>query len=189
MPDAEDDGFDPRTKKGERANRQTEICDTLLHALLRASMMSFAHRRDISQSVRQDKPKIRVVAALIEREGRYLITKRRASAVLPLLWEFPGGRVEDGETDAEALCREVMERLGVHARVGMLISFVDHEYENYRVGLHLYQCELEEGELRPIGVADARFVSSAEFEHYEFTPADELSVARLLGLGRDGRPC
>lgn len=129
-----------------------------------------------------DKPKIRVVAALVEREGRYLITQRRANAILPMLWEFPGGRVEEGESDEEALCREIMERLGLEARVGILISFVDHEYERYRIGLHLYQCELDEGELRTLGVADARFVSSDEFERYEFTPADELSVAKLLGL-------
>ena len=132
--------------------------------------------------MRPDKPKIRVVAALVEREGRYLITQRRASAILPLLWEFPGGRVEDGESDEEALCREVMERLGIKAQVGALISFVDHEYERYRIGLHLYECHLEAGELRALGVADARFVASTEFERYEFTPADELSVARLLGL-------
>ena len=55
---------------------------------------------------------IRVVAAVVELEGRYLITQRRSTAVLPLLWEFPGGRVEDGETDAHALKREVRHRLG-----------------------------------------------------------------------------
>ena len=59
---------------------------------------------------------IRVVAAVIEREGRYLITQRRPTAVLPLLWEFPGGRVEDSETDAAALKREVRHRL-VQGRV------------------------------------------------------------------------
>ena len=58
-------------------------------------------------------PTIRVVAAVIERDGRYLITQRRPTAVLPLMWEFPGGRVEPGETDADALRREVAHRLGV----------------------------------------------------------------------------
>ena len=55
---------------------------------------------------------IRVVAAVIENGGRYLITQRRPTAVLPLLWEFPGGRVEAGETDQDALQREVRHRLG-----------------------------------------------------------------------------
>ena len=62
---------------------------------------------------------IRVVAGVIERGGRYLITQRRATAVLPLLWEFPGGRVEPGETDAQALRREVLHRLGVDVTPGV----------------------------------------------------------------------
>ncbi|HQK20112.1 MAG TPA: NUDIX domain-containing protein, partial [Polyangiaceae bacterium] len=56
---------------------------------------------------------VRVVAAVVENNGRYLITQRRPTAVLPLMWEFPGGRVEPGETDTAALQREVRHRLGV----------------------------------------------------------------------------
>ena len=88
---------------------------------------------------------IRVVAAVIEREGRYLITQRRPAAVLPLLWEFPGGRVEEGETDAAALKREVRHRLGVDIDVGQLISFVSHPYERYVVDLYLYECHITSG--------------------------------------------
>ena len=57
-------------------------------------------------------PLIRLVAAVIERDGRYLITQRRSTAVLPGLWEFPGGRVEDGETDEQALSRELARTAG-----------------------------------------------------------------------------
>ena len=64
------------------------------------------------------------------------------TAVLPLLWEFPGGRVEAGETDAHALKREVLHRLGVEIEVGKLISFVSHPYEHYVVDLFLYECTL-----------------------------------------------
>ena len=81
---------------------------------------------------------IRVVAAVIERDGRYLITQRRPTAVLPLLWEFPGGRVEEGESDSEALRRELRHRLDVDIEVGALISFLTHTYETYAVDLHLY---------------------------------------------------
>ena len=83
---------------------------------------------------------IRVVAAVLERDGRYLITQRRTSAVLPLMWEFPGGRVEAGETDQQALKRELNHRLGVDIEVGKLISFVSHPYEHYVVDLFLYEC-------------------------------------------------
>jgi 8-oxo-dGTP diphosphatase len=126
---------------------------------------------------------IRVVAGVIERGGRYLITQRRSTAVLPLLWEFPGGRVEPGETDAQALRREVLHRLGVDVTPGQLISFVTHPYEKYSVDLHLYECELASGEPTAVNVADFRWVPSSEFDRYPFTPADELSMSKLLGVG------
>jgi 8-oxo-dGTP diphosphatase len=125
---------------------------------------------------------IRVVAGVIERGGCYLITQRRAGAVLPLLWEFPGGRVEPGETDAAALKREVFHRLGVDVEPGQLISFVTHPYEKYSVDLYLYECDLSSGEPKAVNVADFRWVPSSEFDRYEFTPADELSMSKLLGV-------
>lgn len=128
------------------------------------------------------RPTIRVVAAVLERDGHYLITQRRATAVLPLLWEFPGGRVETGETDANALKRELAHRLGVTIEPGQLISFVTHPYEKYAVDLYLYECTLIGGEPRLVNVADFRWVKSAEFERYPFTPADELSMSKLLGM-------
>lgn len=125
---------------------------------------------------------IRVVAAVIERGGRYLITQRRPSAVLPLLWEFPGGRVEAGETDADALKREVRHRLGVDVEPGELISFVNHPYDRYAVELHLYACKLSGGEPLERNVHAFEWVKSDDFEKYPFTPADELSMNKLLGL-------
>jgi len=125
---------------------------------------------------------IRVVAAMVEREGRYLITQRRSSAILPLLWEFPGGRVESGETDQAALKRELHERLEAQITVGQLISFVSHPYEHYTVELYLYECTLVSEHLSTSNVNDVRWVFSDEFESFEFTPADEASMARLLGV-------
>ena len=126
---------------------------------------------------------IRVVAAVIENNGRYLITQRRPTSVLPLMWEFPGGRVEEGETDAGALLREVRHRLGVDISVGQLISFVSHPYESYVVDLYLYECRLTRGEPTPKNVHAFRWATSAEFDQYPFTPADEASMNKLLGLG------
>src|ERR1700679_3119395 len=112
---------------------------------------------------------IRVVAAVLEKEGRYLITQRRATAVLPLMWEFPGGRVEEGETDAHALKREVRHRLGAEVEVGKLISFVSHPYEHYVVALFLYECVLLGDKLEPLNVNASKWVTSADFDQYPFT--------------------
>jgi 8-oxo-dGTP diphosphatase len=125
---------------------------------------------------------IRVVAAVVANEGRYLITQRRPTAVLPLLWEFPGGRVEPMESDADALKREVRHRLSVAIDVGELISFVSHPYDHYVVDLYLYECRVTAGELRAMNVNDFRWVTSEEFDKYQFTPADEASMNKLLGL-------
>ncbi len=126
---------------------------------------------------------IRVVAAVLEREGRYLITQRRASAVLPLMWEFPGGKVDPGETDGHALEREVMHRLGAEITCGKLISFVSHPYEHYVVDLFLYECALVSETLEARAVSAFKWVTSSEFDQYPFTPADEASMNKLLGMG------
>lgn len=123
---------------------------------------------------------VRVVAAVIEREGRYLVTQRRPMAVLPNLWEFPGGKVEPGETDAQALRREIKERLDADVEVLQMISFVRHPYERYTVDLHLYQCSLQ-SEVRAAAVQSFKWLCSDEFDDYEFTPADEASMSKLLG--------
>jgi len=131
----------------------------------------------------QPRKTIRVVAAVVDRDGRYLITQRRDSAVLPGLWEFPGGRVEERESDAEALAREMIERLGAQVEVGELISFVTHPYERYTVDLYLYECRLLSDGLECRAVKDYRWVTSDEFDRYSFTPADEASMNQLLGEG------
>jgi 8-oxo-dGTP diphosphatase len=125
--------------------------------------------------------KVRVVAAVIAVDGKYLITQRRKTAVFPSLWEFPGGRVEQGERDADALAREINERLGVAIEVGQMISYVRHPYEHYTVDLHLYECRLLTPELRTVAVQAFKWITSDEFDDYAFAPADEASMSKLLG--------
>lgn len=128
---------------------------------------------------------IRVVAAVIEREGRYLITQRRQAAVLPGLWEFPGGKVEAGESDTDALRREVTERLGVTVEIGARIAHRTHQYDGYSVDLNLYQARLPQGaEPEAVRVADLRWVASSEFEKYPFPAADQATTDLLLGVRR-----
>ena len=129
---------------------------------------------------------IRVVAAVIEHDGRYLITQRNANAVLPLLWEFPGGRVEPGESETHALLREVKGRIGVEVVVGAKLGEHVHDYTTYQVQLTMYSCRLPaEARPYPATVADLRWVTSREFLDYEFPPADERTMSKLLGLVRN----
>ncbi len=127
-------------------------------------------------------PLIRVVAAVISREGRYLITQRRPTAALPLLWEFPGGRVEEGESDHEALRREIRHRLDVDLEVGERIAFTHQAYHGYSVDFFLYAGRITEGEPRARAVNAFKWVRSHEFDEHPFTPADEASMSQLLGL-------
>src|SRR5260221_14419616 len=129
---------------------------------------------------------IRVVAAVIEHDGRYLITQRNANAVLPHLWEFPGGRVEPDEEEAAALLREVRGRIGVEVIVGNKLGEHLHEYTTYQVQLTMYSCKLPaEARPYPAAVADLRWVTSREFLDYDFPPADEKTMSKLLGLVRN----
>lgn len=128
-------------------------------------------------------PVIPVVAAVIESGERYLITQRKSGAVLPLLWEFPGGKIEGGETPEEALVREVRGRIGTAVRVREKIGEHEHPYQGYTVHLSLYACELGEGAIpAPVGVHAIRWVTSAEMTAYEFPPADQSSMDKLLGV-------
>ncbi len=126
---------------------------------------------------------IRVVAAVIERAGRYLLTQRSEEAVFPLLWEFPGGRIEPGETETDALVREVRHRIGVDVEVSEKLGENVHEYDSYDVLLTMFACVLpDDAEPTARSVKEVRWVPSDEFSKYEFPPADQLSMNQLLGL-------
>lgn len=132
---------------------------------------------------------IRVVAAVIQQDGKYLITQRRENASLPLLWEFPGGRVEPGETDAAALQREFGERLGAQVEVGKPVAFRRHDYEGYSVELVLYEARLVTRELEPKRVKEFRWVAADEFGQYPFPPADRSTMDDFqLFVGAGGKP-
>ena len=129
---------------------------------------------------------IRVVAAVVEDGGLYLITQRREEAVLPGLWEFPGGRVEDGETDEQALSRELLERIGVIAQIGAPLTERHTVYPDYELTLALYSATLAPGQLPRRGrVQDFRWIRSSEFDQYQFPAADQATMDALLGLRRN----
>ena len=125
---------------------------------------------------------ITVVGAMIEREGKYLITQRKPTATLPLLWEFPGGRVEPGETDAAALARELKEEMDITVEVNEQIMHVQHSYPDYDIDFRVYRCQLIGGEIKHLRVHDHRWVAPADLDDYEFPPADQKTFEQLLEI-------
>jgi 8-oxo-dGTP diphosphatase len=115
---------------------------------------------------------MRVVAALIREKGRVLLTQRRPGRHLGLSWEFPGGKVEAGETDEEALRRELREELGVEARVGTRCFETRHHYGNREMHLLVYRCRLISGEPEAIEVNAVEWVAEGDIEQRRFLPAD-----------------
>jgi 8-oxo-dGTP diphosphatase len=126
--------------------------------------------------------RIRVVAAMLEKDGRYLITQRRPTATLPLLWEFPGGRVEEGETDEAALARELAEEMGIEVAVDERVMQVHHSYKDYDIDFRVYRCRLLGGKIAHHRVHDHRWVLPTELDRYQFPAADEKTLSLLLDL-------
>ena len=115
---------------------------------------------------------IKVVAAVIEKDGKVLFCKRGAGGNCPFLWEFPGGKTEPGETDAEALIRECSEELGVTLDVMEKTAQVCYVYPDISINLSLYRCTLVEGEPAALEHNAIRWVSPDEISGYPLAPAD-----------------
>ncbi len=130
------------------------------------------------KSSHRDLPAVEVVAAVIERDGRILIARRPAASHLGGLWEFPGGKRNDGEDARAALAREIQEELGAAVTVGPLLETVDWSYPEKRVRLSFFRCAIT-GEPRPLEGQEIAWVRPSELGRYEFPPADATLLERL----------
>jgi len=121
---------------------------------------------------------LNVVAAVVERDGSFLVTRRQAGVHLAGLWEFPGGKVAAGESHEDALRREMLEELATDVSVRSLVSTAAHAYDDRHVTLHFYRCELA-GTPRPLLGQEMRWVPRGELRTLGFPPADEELIALL----------
>lgn len=124
---------------------------------------------------------VEVVAALIWRGERFMICQRPAHKARGLLWEFVGGKVEPGETKAEALARECREELDITVSVGDEFMSVTHVYPDITVHLTLFNCTVAAGEPKLLEHADLRWITPAEIPEYDFCPAD-VEILRKLKM-------
>ena len=122
---------------------------------------------------------ITVAAAIIHRDQQILLTRRKPDAHLANLWEFPGGKVEAGESLEAALQRELREELDIEVEVLDEFYATTHHYATRAVALHFFNCRITQGEPRALDVAEFRWVNSSELHAFEFPEADRELVERL----------
>lgn len=125
------------------------------------------------------KPYVEVVAALIWRDGKFLICQRPKNKARALLWEFVGGKVEKGESREEALVRECREELGIVVSVETPFAEVTHEYSDIVVHLTLFTCTIAVGTPQKLEHNDIRWIVPDEIDRYEFCPADDCILERI----------
>ena len=121
-----------------------------------------------------------VVAALIWRNNKFMICQRPTHKARGLLWEFVGGKVEPGETKEQALIRECREELNVTLSVGDAFMDVVHEYSDVTVHLTLFNATITEGEPQKLEHNDIRWIEPSEIPNYDFCPADEEILKKII---------
>lgn len=115
---------------------------------------------------------IKVAAAVIIKDERIFIAQRSKSDMLGDLWEFPGGKLELGETPEVCLKREIKEEFDVEIEVGGFIAINQHRYPHILIELHAYYAYWVKGTFKPLEHQDMRWVASTELTNYDFAPAD-----------------
>ena len=121
-----------------------------------------------------------VVAALIWQGEKFMICQRPAHKARGLLWEFVGGKVEPGENKEQALIRECREELAVTLAVDDMFMDVTHEYPDLTAHLTLFNATITEGDPQKLEHNDIRWITPSEISNYEFCPADEEILAKII---------
>jgi A/G-specific adenine glycosylase len=127
-------------------------------------------------------PHITVTAAVIRRDGQILLAQRPHDGLLGGLWEFPGGKIQEGEDLPTCLKREISEELGAEIEVGQALGVYRHAYTHFRVTLHAFDCQLIGSEPRPIQAADLRWVTVAELGNYPMGKIDRQISKKLSAI-------
>lgn len=120
-----------------------------------------------------------VTAAVIDRKGKILLAKRPSKGLLGGMWEFPGGKVEKGESMEACLSREIREELGVEIHVGKKFGIYQHAYTHFRITLHAFLCKLIKGEPRTVEVAGLAWAHPNELDDYPMGKVDRQIARRL----------
>jgi 8-oxo-dGTP diphosphatase len=123
---------------------------------------------------------IEVTAAVVEKDGRVLLAQRPSACKHPLRWEFPGGKVEPGESARECLAREMAEEMAIEVSVGKKLFEVEHVYPDMRIRLIAFSCEITKGNVQDIGCAAHAWVLPAKLDDYDLLPPDGVLASTLF---------
>lgn len=123
-----------------------------------------------------------VVAAVLIMDNRVFCAQRKDSGETAKKWEFPGGKIEAGETPQQALAREIFEELSTKIAVGDFITTVNHQYNTFAITMHAYQCEILEGNLTISEHLDSRWLTREELASVDWAPADLPIVERVRDI-------
>ena len=123
---------------------------------------------------------IKVAIAVIKKDDKVFIQKRPAGGLMAGLWEFPGGKVEKGESALKALHREVKEEVGITVKNVKRIKNIKHAYTSFKVDLHCYEAEYGDGKVRLRSASDAKWVRISDLKKYPFPAANVQLIGDLL---------
>ncbi len=126
------------------------------------------------------------VAVIWHEDGRILIDRRRQEGLLGGLWEFPGGKVEPGETIEACIRREIREELGIEVAVGDRLITIDHTYSHFRVTLNVHHCRHLSGEPQPLECDEVRWVELGDLDKFAFPKANTQIIAALREAKHEG---
>ena len=124
---------------------------------------------------------IEVVAAIIQRDGAYFATQR-GYGEFEGMWEFPGGKIEPGETPEDALKREIQEELGVDIAIENLLCTTEYDYSSFHLTMHCYLCSIASGEIELREHKSALWLTSDKLEDVAWLPADKEVIDKLKSL-------
>ncbi len=126
---------------------------------------------------------IEVVAAVIRRKDEYLVTER-GYGDLKGFWEFPGGKIEPGESKEDALKREIMEEMRAEIEVGDFLATVEYDYPDFHLIMHCFMCTLKNDKINLLEHLDAKWLHINELDKMKWCPADIKVVKKIKELPR-----
>ena len=153
-----------------------------LHCPLKTLCLAYKHNQQEALPVKVKRaplPHHDIGVGIVWKNGKILIDQRKPEGLLGGLWEFPGGKVKEGETLPACVCREVREELAIRVRVGALLLTVKHAYSHFKITLHVYHCTWLSGRPQALACIDWKWVTVEALEKYAFPSANKKIIARL----------